>query len=337
MLCKCPSEAAGWSRSIAKLLRGATTATIVATAFSNPVLAVIAHGNYEEYISEEYKLLTPAKSEYVRTEAADFLLEGGKSLKYYITYTLLKDIGPNPAIRVEFENPLGGEPLIYEKHLSSDERKLDIYSPEVPGIRNGGRYTVKLILFSDSKVVATHIDHPRFYGDPRLLEHLSVDILNRPKKEELEGLLSAYLASFDKRAYDKSARLFHYPNAFTGNELANEEKSLGQVLQYLAEEFGKIEIQKMEETFQGYIQVAGVETADDRYWYIHPYAPRLLYKATFGNGEEGLLGIMFCDVNDRWQIRGISYFLERTTPKAKEYEFKFNKMLYQLIKQSKNQ
>jgi len=304
---------------------------IIAISATSSVLAIVKKDDYETYVKSKLELLKPSVSEYVKTIDTNFI--GNKDLKYNIRYTLLKGLGDKPSIRVEFENPAGGDPLIVEKDLEQDENELDISSPALPGIKNGEIYTIKLLLFSDEHLVATHIDHSRFYSNPKLAEIFGFNIYNKPDKEELIKLSSNYFSLFNQNKYEKAVGLFHYPVSFTSQKLKTEKYAISKVLQYLSEEFGEIKNEQLVESRKDYQLVASIQSADDRYWFIHPYAPEILYKVGFGNGEEGIFLVNFCDINGSWEIRSIAYFLPASNPKAQEYAFDFRKEMRKLIKQ----
>jgi hypothetical protein len=50
-------------------------------------------------------------------------------------------------LRVEFENPLSSSPLITETKIEPWMRELAIRSPEVRGLKKGGRYLIRIRIF----------------------------------------------------------------------------------------------------------------------------------------------------------------------------------------------
>jgi hypothetical protein len=119
----------------------------------------------------------PSVSEYVKTEGGGFAVGNDEGIKYGISYTLLKSIGKKPSIRVEFENPKNGSaPLIYTKKLGASQQRLDITSKNLPCIENNRNYHIKLILYSNGKVVATHKDQVQFSVPTSTLNQLNLKI-----------------------------------------------------------------------------------------------------------------------------------------------------------------
>ena len=119
----------------------------------------------------------PSVSEYVRTESSGFTVTRDVGVKYAVTYSLLKSIGEEPSIKVEFENPVkNGESLISEKMIGPDESKLVISSEPLPCIVNNRSYNVVLTLYSNGIEVAKHNDKVQFKMPPSLFSELGIAV-----------------------------------------------------------------------------------------------------------------------------------------------------------------
>jgi hypothetical protein len=117
-----------------------------------------------------------AKSQYLRTTGAGFLLSKVDGAIYAMNYEVRKPLPSRLFCIAEFDNPEAPEtPLRKEFEVSPDAADIQIQSPGVHSIQNNTKYKVRLILYLDAdhtKKLSQHDQEVLFSMPPEILDQL---------------------------------------------------------------------------------------------------------------------------------------------------------------------
>jgi hypothetical protein len=78
-----------------------------------------------------------------------------KEMHYTLAIDALKDIPEGSALEVQFENPMGGAPLVTTQSVDPSRAHFHFQSPPVHGHKVGNVYQMEVLLYSD----ASHSQH----------------------------------------------------------------------------------------------------------------------------------------------------------------------------------
>ena len=118
----------------------------------------------------------PAKSEYLITTGAGFLLEKERGAYYGMNFSIRKPLPGAVYLVALFDNPeVPDTPLRTELVVPADATEIQFQSPGVHQIGNNKRYEVRLTLYLDAdrtKVLGTHRQDVLFSMPPAFLIQL---------------------------------------------------------------------------------------------------------------------------------------------------------------------
>jgi len=103
----------------------------------------------------------PAVSKHIQTVAGSFDLdtENGQA-RCGITYRVREPFSKPLDLRVEFENPVPGDPpLVTERPLDPSDKELTVRSPVYPSLRNDHDYSVVLRGYSQTTPPQLWFEH----------------------------------------------------------------------------------------------------------------------------------------------------------------------------------
>ncbi|MBV6422972.1 MAG: hypothetical protein NAOJABEB_00759 [Steroidobacteraceae bacterium] len=102
----------------------------------------------------------PAKSKYLKTTGAGFLMSAGNGVQYGMNYELRKSLAEPLYIVATFDNPADATvPLRAEVVVQPGARDFQLQSPFITVITHDTKYKVVLELFSDAahtQLIGTH-------------------------------------------------------------------------------------------------------------------------------------------------------------------------------------
>lgn len=101
------------------------------------------------------------ESDYFNTEEGGISINReAKTIGFYLKISSRKPIKTGSYIEVQFENPMGGDPLISPHVVEANENRFELESPPVSGIKRAKTYTVQVFLYQDrgkSELLGTHV------------------------------------------------------------------------------------------------------------------------------------------------------------------------------------
>jgi len=108
----------------------------------------------------------PAKSDYLVTEGAGFLMHKGEGVIYAMTFAVRKEITDPLYVDVVYENPADAKaPLVVPGSIKPGQKEFLSESPGIPAIKNRKTYRVEVRLFSDearTHQVGKHVQDVQF-------------------------------------------------------------------------------------------------------------------------------------------------------------------------------
>ena len=141
------------------------TSTIVSLALLLPIVVVAASQP------------SPTKSEYLISVGAGFGLERDKGAFYGMNFAVRKALPATVYVVALFDNPEGPElPLKVEVTVQADAKEIQLQSPRIHAITNNQRYSVRLMLYTDSdhtQLLSSHSQEVLFSVPKRMAMQLS--------------------------------------------------------------------------------------------------------------------------------------------------------------------
>jgi hypothetical protein len=117
-----------------------------------------------------------AKSQYLRTTGAGFLLSKVDGAIYAMNYEVRKPLPSRLFCVAVFDNPEAPEsPFRKEFEVSPDATDIKIQSPGIHSIQNNLRYKVRLVLYLDAghtKKLSQHDQEVLFSMPPEILDQV---------------------------------------------------------------------------------------------------------------------------------------------------------------------
>lgn len=124
-----------------------------------------------------------------------------------------------------------------------------------------------------------------------------------------------YLQCVAASDLDCAVALFHFPAAYTREELEDDRRGVNQALGLFSREFGAPRNAKLAQPPAQYIVVSfGGGTLP--YWQQHPESRLFSFDVTFAHDGQGLVTVQTCTVAGREQIRDVSYGLPASGPSS---------------------
>ncbi|MGA1867043.1 MAG: hypothetical protein ACMUJM_00700 [bacterium] len=146
----------------------------------------------------------------------------------------------------------------------------------------------------------------------------------------LTEIASEYFKLIKNKNVNGASKLFHYPTDHTEQEIIKDMNVIGRSLQIFINEFGAVLRADLVETRDIFYHVS-IGGGDLSYWKKHPNSINLTYKVKFKKAGQGYIDIMFCNINNKWDIRQVSYGLPQSRPDSKEYILDITQKIFQLI------
>lgn len=128
--------------------------------------------------------------------------------------------------------------------------------------------------------------------------------------KELAELYFSHLKDAD---FLGASNLFHYPPTYSQQELDKDVEQVAEFLRYLHREFGKLNSYEPDTGLSLCYNIS-VGGGDLNYWKDKPGAHPFTYKADFEREREAYVCVQFCEINDKIEVRAVSYGLPISKP-----------------------
>ena len=123
----------------------------------------------------------PAESKYLITEGAGFITGGEGGVMYAVDFSVRERLPGTVYAQIVFENPQDRKaPFIVDVVIEAGEDLISAESPAIKRIKNGKRYRVEVVLYSDEahdEEIGRHVQKIEFSLPEGMEEMFGVELL----------------------------------------------------------------------------------------------------------------------------------------------------------------
>ena len=123
----------------------------------------------------------PAKSKYLVTEGAGFMMKRGEGVMYAVTFSVREPMASPLYATISFENPENRKsPYVLDLTVEPGQARILAQSPGISRIKNGKTYKVEVLLFSDqsrTERIGKHVQKVSFALPPGMESAFGIELL----------------------------------------------------------------------------------------------------------------------------------------------------------------